>query len=72
LNTYPLTIGTTTGSTTFAGAISGAGGSLVKDNASTLILSGANTYTGGTTLTAGNLNINSTTALGWPGQKAGN
>ncbi len=50
-----LTIGTAAGSTTFAGVISGVGGSLTKDLASTQILSGANTYTGATTVNAGTL-----------------
>jgi fibronectin-binding autotransporter adhesin len=49
-----LTIGTSTGNTTFAGVISGSG-SLTKDGASTQTLSGANTYTGGTTVSAGTL-----------------
>lgn len=47
-----LTIGTTSGNTTFAGAISG-GGSLVKDGASTQTLTGNNTYSGGTLVSAG-------------------
>ncbi len=42
----------TLGTLTVPGAISGAG-SVVKDGASTLILTGANSYTGGTTVNAG-------------------
>ena len=55
LNANALTIGATSGTTTFAGVISGTNGSLVKDNSSTQILSGINTYTGDTTITAGTL-----------------
>jgi autotransporter-associated beta strand protein len=48
---------------TIGGAISGAYG-LTKLGAGALTLSGANAYTGGTTLTTGTLNINHATALG--------
>jgi fibronectin-binding autotransporter adhesin len=58
-----LTLTATTGTTQFSGVISGAG-SLVKNGASTLSLAGANTFTGGTTLSAGTLNLNSAAALG--------
>ena len=61
LNGRTLTIGTDSGSTTFAGAISGAGG-LIKDGASTQVLSGANaSYTGSTTVNAGTLVLNYST-----------
>ena len=61
LNGKTLTIGTDSGSTTFAGAISGAGG-LIKDGASTQVLSGANaSYTGSTTVNAGTLVLNYST-----------
>lgn len=53
--------GTNTGSNTFAPIIGdGTGGatSLVKSGAGTWTLSGASTYSGGTTLSAGTLNIN--------------
>ncbi|PWU11447.1 MAG: hypothetical protein C5B50_23310 [Verrucomicrobia bacterium] len=44
---------------TISGPISGSGGTLVKFNPSTLALSGANTYTGGTTVSNGVLTVNS-------------
>ena len=46
---------------------SATGSSIIKAGAGTLTLSGNNSYTGGTTLNAGQLNINSATALGDPG-----
>jgi len=66
LGSSTLTIGTASGSTTFAGVISDAGGgSLFKDNASTLTLSGANTYTGTTTVTGGKLVVSGSLAAGY-------
>lgn len=64
-----LTIDTPTlGASPFGGVIEdGVGGgalSVVKNGAGTQALSGANTFTGGLTLNAGQLNINSATALG--------
>lgn len=55
LNANSLTVGDASGSSTFAGVISGVGGSLIKDGASELTLTGANTYTGGTTVSAGTI-----------------
>jgi len=51
---------------TIAGPISdfGTGSSISKDGEGTLLLSGLNTYSGGTTLLAGELDINDTSALG--------
>jgi autotransporter-associated beta strand protein len=64
LNGNTLTIGTDSGSTTFAGAISGAGG-LIKDGASTQVLSGSNaSYTGTTTVRAGALVLDYSTNNG--------
>lgn len=54
--------GTSTASNTIAGTIpnSGSGATtLVKAQAGTWVLTGANTYTGGTTVTNGNLTVNS-------------
>ncbi len=74
-----LTIGSLGRDTTFAGVLSDCGpggsqcidaalatglGSIVKVGIGTLTLSGANTYTGGTTLTAGTLSISSDSNLG--------
>jgi autotransporter-associated beta strand protein len=46
------------------GGLGGTGGSLVKTGTGTLILSGANTYTGGTTLAGGTLRLANNQALG--------
>ena len=50
--------------TIFAGSITGVGGSLMKDGSGTLTLTGANAYSGLTTVTAGVLSIQNATALG--------
>ena len=53
-------------SLTVSGAVGdgGAGKSLTISGAGTLILAGSNTYSGGTTLSAGQLNLNNASALG--------
>ena len=66
LGAHALTVGTTSGSTTFAGTLGGTGGTLIKDGASTLSLTGTNSYTGGTTLQAGTL-VFTTGGLGTTG-----
>ena len=63
LNSNNLTIGTAAGTTNFFGTISGTG-SIIKDGASTQILSGTNTYTGLTSVQAGTLQAGSLQAFG--------
>jgi fibronectin-binding autotransporter adhesin len=49
---------------TFAGTITGSGGSIIKQGTGTMTLTGANTYTGGTTLNDGGLVVGNNAALG--------
>ncbi|WP_425617659.1 autotransporter-associated beta strand repeat-containing protein [Anatilimnocola sp. NA78] len=56
-----LTTGGNGASTTFAGVINGASGSLVKEGAGVMTLTRPNTYTAGTTLNAGTLLANNAT-----------
>jgi autotransporter-associated beta strand protein len=63
LQSFTLTTGGNNTNTSYAGIISGTG-ELIKEGTGALTLSGANTYTGGTTLSAGTLNINNASALG--------
>jgi autotransporter-associated beta strand protein len=58
------TVTTTASTLTLGGIISGAGDSLTKAGAGALALAGSDTYSGGTTLSAGTLDINSTGAIG--------
>lgn len=58
--TSTLTVGNpshTSSKMTISGVVGGSGGALVKSGVGTLILSGANTYTGSTTISAGTLQI---------------
>ena len=66
LGSNTITIGTTSGSTTYAGRITGGNASaLVKDGASTQVLTGNNTgFTGTTTINSGTLQAASVNALG--------
>ena len=64
LGSKTLIFGTNTSSVTFAGVISGTTGAIQKQGSGTAVLSGINTYGGGTTLNAGILNINADAALG--------
>jgi autotransporter-associated beta strand protein len=52
-----VTVNKTSGINTFSGDIQGGQG-LIKDGAGTLVLSSANTYTGGTTISGGTLDLN--------------
>jgi autotransporter-associated beta strand protein len=61
-----LTAAITTGTSTLGGLVSG-NGILVKDGAGTLVVDGANTYSGGTTVNAGTLQVGHATALGTAG-----
>jgi len=62
LGSGALSTGGDNTSTTFAGVISGGGGSLVKQGAGTLTLTGTNTYTGPTTVSGGTLRVNGSIA----------
>ncbi|WP_164156216.1 autotransporter-associated beta strand repeat-containing protein [Sandarakinorhabdus rubra] len=57
------TINTGTSTLTLAGIVSGAG-SIAKVGTGTLVLNGANSYAGGTTLAAGGITVGTSTALG--------
>ena len=57
-SSFVLTVGNNGTNTTFSGSLSG--GSLSKVGSGTLTLAGANTYTGGTTISAGTLAVGST------------
>ena len=59
-----MTLTTPGSGVTLSGGIGGSGYGITKSGAGTLTLSGANTYSGGTTLSQGTLNINNATALG--------
>ena len=54
LQAHALTVGDLRNST-FAGVVSGSGGTLMKSGAGTLTLSGNNTYSGGTVVASGTL-----------------
>ena len=70
LGSKQLTVGGNGLSTTVSGVIAGgglfpgSGGSLVKEGSGTLTLTGNNTYTGGTTVNAGLLELLSGASLG--------
>ncbi|MES2559108.1 MAG: autotransporter-associated beta strand repeat-containing protein [Bacteroidota bacterium] len=68
--TLTLTAGGDNSNTTWSGSINNGSATsvaLVKNGSGALTLSTANTYTGGTTLNAGTLNINNAAALGASG-----
>ena len=62
LGSNQFTVGSNNLSTTVSGVISGAGGSLVKTGGGTLTLSGINSYAGPTTVNAGALIVDGSTA----------
>src|SRR6185295_18493458 len=64
LGANELTVGGNGNSTEVSGVISGVGGSLLKTGIGTMILSGINTYTGGTTISAGTLQLGSNSIAG--------
>jgi fibronectin-binding autotransporter adhesin len=63
LGTGSLSVGSSSLGTTFSGAISGAG-SLTKAGTATLIFAGANSYSAGTTISAGTLQIGNGSTTG--------
>ena len=65
-NALALTTGANNASTIFSGVIQNTGGTLglTKAGTGTFTLTGADTYTGATTVSAGTLNIQNNTALG--------
>ncbi|MGJ5243095.1 autotransporter outer membrane beta-barrel domain-containing protein, partial [Bradyrhizobium oligotrophicum] len=64
LGSKTLTTGLLNTDTEVSGVISGAGGSLTKTGGGALILSGNNTYSGGTQLNAGSMVVANNNALG--------
>ncbi|WP_375308074.1 autotransporter domain-containing protein [Bradyrhizobium sp. A11] len=64
LGAIELTVGSNNLSTEVSGVIAGIGGSLVKTGTGKLILSGVNTYTGGTTFAGGTVSVSSDANLG--------
>lgn len=64
LDSKQLWVGSNNQSTEVSGVISGTGGSLVKTGSGTLILSGLNTYTGGTSVSSGTLQIGTLSSVG--------
>ncbi len=62
-----LVFGTATPTVTFSGIISGVGGSIVKEGSGTVVLTGASTFTGLTTLNDGTVSISSGNSLGASG-----
>ncbi|SED11360.1 outer membrane autotransporter barrel domain-containing protein [Rhizobiales bacterium GAS191] len=64
LGANTLTVGSDNTSTAVSGVISGTGGSLTKIGLGTLILSGANTYSGGTVVSSSLLQVTNNSAVG--------
>ena len=64
LGANQLTVGSNNSTTEVSGIISGSGGSLVKVGTGTLTLSGANTYSVGTTINGGTLQLGTAVSAG--------
>jgi fibronectin-binding autotransporter adhesin len=64
LGAAKLTLGGLGSNDMLTGGVSGSGGSVVKVGSGTLTLSGASTYTGGTALKEGRLDVGNSAALG--------
>lgn len=64
LGSNTLTIGAASGTTTFDGVISGTGGGIIKDDASTLVLGGNNNFTGSVSINAGTVQVTHASGLG--------
>lgn len=64
LGSHVLTVGSGSGTGTFSGIISGTGALIKAGSSGNITLSGANTYTGSTTVSAGRLTISNASALG--------
>ncbi|MCH9616900.1 MAG: hypothetical protein SP4CHLAM5_03920 [Chlamydiia bacterium] len=64
LGTKSLIFGTNIDNNTIAGIIAGTGGSIVKQASKSVTLSGANTFSGGTSLEEGSIILNNSTGLG--------
>ncbi|RYZ07902.1 MAG: hypothetical protein EOO24_10705, partial [Comamonadaceae bacterium] len=64
LGAQALTVGGLNANNAISGVVGGTGASLVKDGTGTLTLTGANTYTGGTTLVKGRIDVGTDSALG--------
>ncbi|MFE0015928.1 autotransporter domain-containing protein [Mesorhizobium sp. NPDC059054] len=67
LGANTLAVGHLNSGMTFAGTISGVGGSLTKTGSAHLTLTGANSYTGLTSIGAGRINVQNSLALGTSG-----
>jgi autotransporter-associated beta strand protein len=59
-----ISVGSNNATTSFTGTLAGSGGSLTKAGTGTLTLSGANTYDGTTTISAGTIQIDHANGLG--------
>jgi autotransporter-associated beta strand protein len=63
LGSKSLTVGSRNTDSSFTGAITGAGGSIIKVGTGSLVLAGTNTYTGGTIVSNGSIVLNNSLAL---------